>query len=191
MSPPWVVLFVALWLVVTALVVVVLGLNARLEELRLQSTLSASPLAPPDPLAGLPASGSVLPALPGHEDLTVAGVARVLLFLGATCPPCAKLATELREGLGRALADEALSRVLITVITDQVGAGLYAGVCEHIVTQPDGEISRALGVSVTPFGLAVDQDLAVSAARVPNRLEDVVALARSAKGELAVAQAGA
>ena len=170
----------------------ILGLNARLEDLRLQLTLRApAPTLPPDPLAGLPAAGSTLPALPGHEDLTIAGVPRVLLFLGATCPPCRQLAGELREGLDRALADESLSRVLVTVITDEAGAEVYADVCDHIVAQSDGEIARALGVSVTPLGLAVGQDVAVSAARVPNRLEDVIALAQSASGELTVVQAGA
>jgi hypothetical protein len=115
----------------------------------------------------------------------------VLLFLGATCPPCRQLASELRQGLDRALADESLSRVAITVITDQAGSGVYADVGHDLVTQNDGEISRALGVSVTPLGLAIGQDMAVASARVPNQLDDVVALARLANAELAVVQAGA
>lgn len=197
MSTPWIVLFVALWLVVVSLVIVVLGLHASVEQVRLQLRMKASPLSaspspvPPDPLAGLPAAGSMLPAVPGHEDLTMTGAPRVLLFLGATCPPCAKLAIEMRDGLDHALATQSLGRVLISVITDELGSELYADVCNHIVTQPDGEISRALGVSVTPLGLAVGQDLIVSAARVPNRLEDVIELARSANAELPIVQAGA
>lgn len=58
------------------------------------------------------------------------------------------------------------------------GLPIYAGpAVTQVITQADGEISRLLGVTASPFGIAVDDTGTVRAVNVPGSFADIASLA--------------
>ncbi len=143
MSGAWIGLFVALWLVVMLLVVLVLGLIRRVKE------LEGLPAArgPALPTVGGPPVGSSAPVVAGYERLTTSGrgsLDHVVLFLGSSCGACRKLAGELKgEELETLMADSA-GEIELVVVTDPDGGETFAGIdASEVFMQTDGELSRA------------------------------------------------
>jgi thioredoxin-related protein len=177
MTWPWIVLFVSLWVCVIGLGLLVLGLSQRLQQI--ERAVTVSPLqggAPPHTNL----IGSLLHLPEPHTGLLPAGEGIVLLFLSSRCAPCLRLGRELeRELAADEVLREKLCRVRITIISDPAGESLYRpalGVMS-LVSEPTGEISRALGVRATPFGIAVTPDRIVRDARVLTDVSDVEGLA--------------
>lgn len=182
MQGSWIALFVALWAVVLFLLVCVLGLSRRMKIL--ETRLGDGPLTQ-GPLDGAPAVGEFLPLPRGHEDLhwgPRSGMAHVVLFLNSTCGSCVTLGERLeaqaedRDGL-----PEALRNTEILIVTDSAGEPIFGhlGIGARLVTQANREISRELGIRVSPFGLGIDTEGIVRAVALPNTVQDVVGLAEA------------
>lgn len=150
MSAAWIVLILMLGVTVALLMVVVLGLISRVNELEARTSR-----APTDALV---VPGDHLPVVPGFEisALTMTGgTKRLVLFLSSLCGPCRKLADDLR-----ATRDEPplLGTSELLLITDREGASSFADVgASHIVIQTAAELTRAWGIPGTPFAVAVDE----------------------------------
>ena len=180
----WIALFVALWVVVLFLLVFVLGLSRRIGIL--EAELGNGPSIQ-GPLDGTPAVGEFLPVPKGHEDLRwgpQSGAAHVVLFLSSTCGPCVTLGEKLKvsaedsDGL-----PESLRNIEILIVTDGAGESIFGnlGISARLVTQSDAEISRELGIRVSPFGLGIDPEGIVRAVTLPNSVEDVAGMAEACR----------
>jgi hypothetical protein len=103
MSWPWIVAFIALWVIVLVLAVIVLGMMRRMAPLldRVERLASRQNLSPDH--AGLPVGSEV----PSFEVSDAAGkrlrfaqelpMPAVFLFLESGCPPCEDLVEELMK----------------------------------------------------------------------------------------------
>lgn len=141
---------------VVLLAVLVLGLVRRVGELE-RSSSTSSPVH--SPLAG-PAVGTSLPVVPGYERVLAARESgQVLLFLSSSCGPCTKLARALQAISGGRDAGEGMdSDAARVLITDPDGTTKFADLnAAEVITQTDGELSRAWGIPGTPFAVAVDR----------------------------------
>jgi hypothetical protein len=187
MSGGWIALMIALWLMVVALAVLVLGLISRVGQ------LERSALAKPEarrPVGG-PQPGSRLPVVPRHERLAApSGNAseRLILFLSSSCGPCTRLADELRA----AAIDEAMDALApagpaLLVVTDRDGVEVFGDLAvSELVVQPDGELTLAWDVPGTPFAVAVDETGVVRASGFASTLARFNELADSLKDPLLV-----
>ena len=175
MPGAWVVLFGVLCCAVATVAVFVIGLSQRISYL--QSNWVAPTLRPDGPQIG-----TKLPAMNGRAELAFDGdePERLLLFLSASCGPCVALGEKLRAAPAQVRATSRYrDRVAVFVITDVDGRDLYGAIdgVDKVVIHEGGEIMRAFGVNVTPFGLAVDRNGIVRGSSVPNTVGDVEALA--------------
>jgi thioredoxin-related protein len=178
LSGSWIALFIALWLVVLLLTVLVVGLNKRLAEL--SELVASGGLAPHGDghLPGGPAVGSSVPFLFESVKATP-DRGLIVLFLEARCGPC--------RTLGESLAARDKSVLLhpsfeLAVVTDDEGAAVYASVQPaHIAVQQDRELYQRLEVRGTPFCVVVDPLGIVRSIGIPNELADVVNLAEQAE----------
>lgn len=156
MSGGWIALMVALWLMVMALAVLVLGLISRVGQLE-RSTLAQSEVR--QSVRG-PQPGTQLPVVAGHEQLAAATASRrLILFLSSSCGPCTRLATDLRTAAMDGGVD-ALSPagVELLLVTDLDGGEVFGDiVVSELVVQSDGELTTAWDVPGTPFAVAVDE----------------------------------
>jgi hypothetical protein len=173
LSGPWIVLFVALWLVVIGETVLVLGLSRRLTTLESTgtrvaagATMGAIPVGTP-----IPREAADRLAIPSPD---AAIRSSVILFLSPGCGPCHKLADALNgQTLGRGPGDH----LDIIVVTNEAGAERFSHV-GRTVRDPEGTLAKGLGVPGTPFGFAIDpQGIIRSIGIVPNALDDLKKLA--------------
>jgi len=174
MTAPWVVLFVALWLVVLAETLLVLGLSKRLTAL--ESTRPGDVEASSGKMGVLPV-GTRLPRIPsdrlGIPSPNVAVRCSVVLFLSPGCAPCLKLVELLRNhDLGRNVADD----FELVVVSNQTGTEQFSHVGRTVV-DPAGGLAKSLGVPGTPFGMAIDSEGVIRQVAIPNVVEDVKMLA--------------
>jgi hypothetical protein len=70
----------------------------------------------------------------------------------------------------------------IVAVTDEAGSASYEALrnVSRVVTQRGSELADELGVSMTPFGMAVDREGTVRTSRLLATFDDVAALAASA-----------
>jgi hypothetical protein len=107
----------------------------------------------------------------------LAGRPAVMLFLSAGCAPCLSLAAEIASS---DLPGE-LGRSLIAVTapgSESVIVRLPAGV--RVVTVPDAECARVLGIPGRPFAMAVNADGVITAKQPVNTLAQLTDMATSA-----------
>jgi hypothetical protein len=173
---PWIVLFIALWLVVLGLIVLVLGLSRRLTVMESASTSVKS--ASTGPMGAL-AAGTAVPratadhlAIPSTDDTISSSV---ILFLSPGCGPCVKLAHALNQRPLWRAADENCE---IIVVTDEAGTELF-GRIGRTVPDSAGTLAKSFRVPGTPFGFAVDAHGIIRAAGIPNTAADVQKLANA------------
>ncbi len=169
MSPGWVAVFIALWVVVVVSVVLQLGTLRLVVPLleRAQHMASGAHPAQQGPPVGT--------ALPEFEVTDAAGVLQtvngqcgsIIVFLRSGCGPCRVLADELGQvDLGR-LADEMI------IVTDPGGPTSLGLTSRLRVFMQACEGDNPLNIRATPFALAVDGSGIVAGSIVPNRVEQL------------------
>lgn len=172
----WAVVIVVQWLAIIALAAIVLGVlrqaTPHLEK------LAESP--PPRRLIDQgPAIGSKLPPFTGHDPAgqlvhaaELLGGPNVLLFMSATCPPCAGLAEELRVGdLGE------LDSFLVIVIDAADYARLRLPSRLRALHMTNREVGQVFGVSGRPFAVVTDADGIVRVKRGLNTVDQLKSVA--------------
>ena len=171
MSWPWIALFGVQWIALAVLLIVVLGLNQRVQALWTGARATAAPV--PNIPSTLPLSGQ---PLPGDSPLNTLGSGdRIFLFVGSGCPPCRELATHLAADPSETL--RALKNASLFMIADPEGERLFAIDRVNTVIIDDGAIGSAVGVQSTPSAIAVDSAGVVRGATFANTLSDVGRLA--------------
>ena len=180
MPVTWAIVIIVLWVAVICLAVVVLGVIRQV--IPYLERIAAGQAEPAGPLVSGPPVGEPLPRFTGRDGdgniVTAAdlrGRPGMLVFLHSSCAPCRILAGELAAADLGELADG------LTVVTDPGGTqelALPAGL--RVVLQTGDEISAALGVRVTPFAIAFDEQGTVRAKRAVNALEQLTTLRRAA-----------
>lgn len=153
MHGAWIPLFVALWLVVVVLVVLVTGLITRISglEAHLTGERQAVPLGPK---VGLPA-----PVVRGYERLSTidaGGRGRIVLFLGPPASACGEFARDLR----RHLEDEsATPDVDLVVVLDGPDIDALAGLRgTPLVVENGRPLALAWNIPSLPFAVVIDRD---------------------------------
>jgi methylamine dehydrogenase accessory protein MauD len=172
----WAVVIVVQWLAIVALAAIVLGV------LR-QATPHLEKLAESPPSRRLvdqgPAIGSKLPPFTAHDRAgqlvhaaELLGGPNVLLFMSATCPPCAGLAEELRVAdLGE------FESPLVIVIDAADDARLRLPARLGVLHMTNREVGQVFGVSGRPFAVITDADGVVRAKRGLNTVDQLKSLA--------------
>lgn len=172
MSLPWIVLFIALWLVVIAETLLVLGLSRRLTALESPRTpnvggaiMGAIPVGTP-----IPREVADRLAIPS-PDATI--TSSVILFLSPGCGPCRTLADALK---GHTIGRDAGDDFEIIVVTNDAGTKRFSHL-GRTVLDPEGTIARSLSVPGTPFGFGTDSQGIIRSIGLANTVEDVMELA--------------
>lgn len=176
----WAVVIIAVWVAVVCLAIVVLGMIRQLTP-QLERIASGQSRAGGSREQG-PAIDQPLPeftARSSNGDVVTSADLRggpaVLVFMHSSCGPCRALAGEL------ATTDLGTLASSLIVVTDPDGTqdlALPAGL--RTVLQFDDEISEALGITATPFALALDERGTVRAKRGVRGLAQLTALAAAA-----------
>ncbi|HEY3902506.1 MAG TPA: hypothetical protein VGM14_01190 [Streptosporangiaceae bacterium] len=172
----WAVVIVVQWLVIIALAAIVLGV------LR-QATPHLEKLAESRPPRRLtdqgPAVGGKLPPFTGHDPAgqlvhaaELLGRPNVLLFMSATCPPCASLAEELRAA---DLGEFDASLIIVIDATDY--ARLRPPARLRVLHMPNREVGQVFAVSGRPFAVVTDADGIVRMKRGLNTVDQLKSLA--------------
>jgi hypothetical protein len=169
-TPPWIVLFMTLWLVVVAETVLVLGLSRRLTALEAAGTLV---LAASSGTMGAAPVGAPIPRLAADRlaipSMDASIKSSVILFLSAGCGPCLKLAQELK---GHTLGPNAGDDFEIIVVSNEAGTAHFSHI-GRTVLDPVGTLATSLGVPGTPFAFAVDSQGIIRGVGLPNAVDDV------------------
>ena len=173
MTTTWGVLVVALWVTVIGLVVLVLGLNQRLNQIAARATTVAMPGG--SQTMGAIAVGAAVPE-PTAERLGLSAshsegvMTSVALFLSPGCGPCLALGEAFEESPGELSYD---ADAEVVVVTNTEGATRYGHV-GRIVLDDDGEVARSMSVPGTPFGIVMDLKTGtVVGHKIPNAVNDV------------------
>ncbi len=188
MSAPWIAAFAALWLVVVAGAVVLLGFLRRavfvLEAA--ESRLRGSSL----PIGGA-SPGTTLPSFEvrnEHGELVrsegLTATSAVFLFASADCQPCHSLLEQLNQ-TGWEFADVSLFAILNDSVEDRaiaLGPGVTA------LYQSERQAAAAFESIATPQAFAVDSNGVVVDSRVPQSIDDLRRLAQSLEGGEEVVQ---
>ncbi|MGO9956011.1 MAG: hypothetical protein ACLP50_08515 [Solirubrobacteraceae bacterium] len=180
MPVPWIIVVGVLWVAVLALAVMVAGLSTRLRQF---ATDAAN-----QPRAGAPQGSPFVVGPPIDIQLTLppalsptsqpdAASGAIFLFLHGSCGPCRSFWDTL------SVPDELdlqLHGIRRTLITDHEGEALFASsMMTNTVVQVDDEISRALQINASPYGIALDSDGFVRWSGVPHTRDDLLAMAKA------------
>lgn len=185
MTDPWIVAFVALWMLVVVIGFLVLGTLRRivptLERLE-SSTLPISADALP---RGLP-PGARVPEFEGERGVggqrgtsDLRGSPSFVLFLSEECHPCAQFVRDLSKDR----VPELGAKLVVVVDKASLARQFTSTQGVTVFVQQDREIADAFDSNVTPHAFALDADAIVLASGTPNdwtRLRHLTQLA--AKG---------
>jgi hypothetical protein len=189
-SGPWIAAFVVLWVVVIGILVVLIGVvrqalaiiesagGGQNGDPRARSDTvtslygGAAPGTRIPPFAAKTADGSVV----GWEELV--GRPRLCVFVGAGCPPCEELMSELAAS-PRGL-DGASLVVFAEDATDPKLASLPPNVL--VLEQLERSASAAFRSIALPQAFAVDSDGVVQATVIPNSVADLASLSGVLEG---------
>lgn len=173
MSAGWIVLYVIIWLVCIALVVICLGLSRRVDALERRGSAGRDVPPLPDPGARVDLSG-----LLGKLDAPLVDKVALVLFTSSSCAPCRELEREFAES-----PPDTLSDAVFIVVTDDHDSFLGPGPFSVVVDT--GTIRSAFQVHMTPAAVAVSPDGMVLTAGITNVTDDLVVMhdvARQAAG---------
>jgi hypothetical protein len=170
MTDPWIVTFVALWLLVVMIGLLVLGTLRRIVPI-LERLESYTPAMSADALPrGLPLGASV-PEFEGERATggqfgpsDLRGSPSFVLFLSDECRPCARFVRDLAKGRVPELGAK-----LVVVVDDASLADQFAlaqGVT--VLVQQERELADAFDSNVTPHAFALDADAIVLGSGTPN-----------------------
>jgi thiol-disulfide isomerase/thioredoxin len=170
------------WAVVVLLVVMVFGLVRQLAELHVAVRSLTSVASPPAVPSTEFAPGGELPDLRGFTPVPRP---TLFLFLSSSCGPCQDLASDLQAADRDWSKRLSLGELETVLVTDPQGATKYGELAvDQVLLQHDGDIAKALGVSVTPYGVAADARGILRAGRVVNSLRDMQTLVHAAQASL-------
>jgi hypothetical protein len=176
MTGTWTALMVALWVVVVVLLALVLGLSRRVRDLETNRSGGTVVVKGAELSTLGPVVGSTVD-LPGASPRGIAGIEardRLVLFLNSSCGPCHLLGDEVIA----ARDDGFVFDSDLVLVTDELGASFYGGLrASTVVVEPSSEISRALGIHATPYGLAVDATGVVKWSGVAGNFDDILSMA--------------
>lgn len=195
MTTPWIVAFVALWMLVIVLGLLVLGTLRRLAPLIERAEESLSAAAAGMSPGGLPI-GSTVPAFSveevGGSTFThghLEGSRTIVLFLSSSCRACERFVDDLENGRIPNLG------VQLVVVSDDADQALTFSRASSVtmLVQKDRSLSRVFESDATPQAFVVDEARRVLASGTPNdweRLRRLLAEAERGGGrELDVAAA--
>jgi hypothetical protein len=170
MSAPFIVTYVALWVLVLVIGAAVLVLF-HMEGQRYLESREGRREQGPDRDRPLPAA--TWPGVDGGQvSLPAPGVPNLVVFAATSCRPCAELRPHIEAFAGQHL------ELAVTVVcaggpaeVREWTAGLGERVC--VVADVDGHITAGLRIGLTPFSVAVD---ALGVVRDKGIVNDTVAL---------------
>lgn len=187
MSWPWVVAFVALWILVLVLAVLMLGAMRRVVPLLVQLEKTAARQGLPSDVGGLPPGSEV----PSFELINGAGekvrfgetlpLPAVFLLVESGCSPC----EELMEELDQQHADSLSGVPLYVVLTDESdGRGKFATLREkglQVFEQKQKQVSDVFQQQAFPHAFAVSVDGRVADSTIANSVDQLKRLAEEAR----------
>jgi hypothetical protein len=170
------VLVLGLWVVVVVLLALVLGLSRRVRDLE-GNRIGRTVVVADGEISTLgPIVGSSVD-FPGASRRGIVGNEardRLVLFLNSSCGPCHLLGDEVIA----AREDGFVFDSDLVLVTDELGASFYGGLrASTVVVEPSNEISQALGIHATPYGLALDRTGVVKWSGVAGNFDDVLSMA--------------
>lgn len=184
MSLPWVVAFLALWVLVIVLAALVLGMMRRMAPLLAKvERITDQQNLPPDH-AGLPPGSEV----PPFDVVDEAGrklrlgrtlpLPAVLLFVDGACPPCKELVEDLL-----AQAESLRGTRLYVVLkdgsfADEPGFRALREKDLRVFEQRDRQASEAFRQNAIPQAFAVGADRRVAESRITNTVEELKMMVR-------------
>jgi methylamine dehydrogenase accessory protein MauD len=178
----WAVSYVALWVVVGVLCVIVVALARQIGTLHLRlGPRGALELDDEGPALGKAIDPLEATAARG-ERVTIAapGRAQMLLFVSPACPVCEDVLPAVS-----ALSGDALQPVVLTDAPPRETASMIEErrLRAPVVSAP--ELTNRLGVPGTPYVLMLDGDGVVRAKGTVNNLEQIEGLVYTARSRLA------
>lgn len=184
MTAPWIVAFVALWVLVIALGLLVLGTMRRLVPLleRSQEVISSS--ARRLAIGGLPPGTSVPPftaqGITGATfvDTDLRGSTAIVLFLGSGCMACERLVDDLEHGRVPDLGAR------LVVVSDDRAEALRLGESAEVTVLVDENrtLARLFESAAAPHAFILDEHGTVLANGTPDEWEGLRHLFVTAKG---------
>lgn len=181
MTSAWIVAFVALWLLVLVIAVIVLGtvrgttqlleaIDARLHVLQMSE--ESSGLAPGDPVPAFEAEDRRGRRI---TDQDLQGEPFVLLFLDDGCAPCDTIMGEMQRLEGRTATRNPIDVRLYIVRQRQQASDLDdAGpLSEMVLYQRERQVALAFRSLITPHAFVVDSSMVVVGRSVPQSLNDL------------------
>lgn len=168
MSAPFVLSYVALWVLVVLQGVILLGLTRALYELR-QRDQGADPTS----FQGLPVPDFTAVDLSGQpvSAASLAGEPAVLLFVSPNCQSCMVTLAELKA----LTSDPRRGLVVVCHAGDDDCRRLAANyqLTVPVVVDEDGEVMKRFGISGTPTAVRISADSVIESHGSPMRGEDL------------------
>jgi methylamine dehydrogenase accessory protein MauD len=175
----WAAAFVALWLLVVALCVVVVALARQVGTLHLRlgprGALEMEEEGPPIGAAPLPKETRTVEDEP--KVVGGPGASQFLLFVSPTCPICAEVLPSLP-----AIASVGRMEPIVVADVDRRGArDAFHAKRIHAPVVPDPELVSSYGVPGVPYAVVLDERGVVLAKGTVNNLEQMEAMVDAAK----------
>jgi cytochrome oxidase Cu insertion factor (SCO1/SenC/PrrC family) len=183
MSGPWIVAFLALWVVVSLSAILLLGVLRRIANVleQAEAHLSSNPNAE---LAGA-SPGTVISAFELRDvkgrivrSDELLGKPAIFLFMSAACRPCLTLVEELRDD-----APDTNGVALYTIFADSAGDRMLPSPARATALyQADRAASKVFQNGATPQAFAVDAAGVVIDSVVPRSTRELWRLAEALQG---------
>jgi methylamine dehydrogenase accessory protein MauD len=159
MSGIWLISYIALWLLVIVLVLLVLGLIRQMAIMYLRLGPEPGVLATQEGLAiGAPAATfEAVHVATEAEVALLPGQAYVIIFVSPTCTPCGRLMDDLHEFI-----QSVGKRTHVIIVSQSDRHATLTFLEQHrlsvpVVADASGFISRAYSVRATPFAYYIDE----------------------------------
>jgi len=179
MSGAWIAAFLALWVVVLLLGLLVLGTLRRIAPLleRAESHLAASSGAAGrlglEP--GVPVPKFQVATVEGATvtDADLRGKTSIVLFIRRGCPACAPLIDQLKGGEAAKLGIQ----LVVAAEEESLAEELASAEAVTAIAQPDRSLANAFQTNATPHAFAVATSGVVAESGFPNSVEQLEVLA--------------
>jgi hypothetical protein len=170
MTDPWIVAFIALWMLVIVIGLLVLGTLRRIVPTLERLESYAPPISADAIPRGLPAGASI-PELEAERagggqfaisDLR--GSLSFVLFLSDECRPCARFVRDLTKDR----VPELGARLVVVVESASLAEQVARAQGVTVLIQRERELADVFDSNVTPHAFALDADAVVLASGTPN-----------------------
>lgn len=186
MSGIWLVSYVALWVLVILLAIVVLGLVRQLGVIYLRLGPDSAVTTSEGLEINSPAPEFQSEDVISGRRVTLTDLKQrpsLLIFISPTCGPCAKLMPHVADLMR--VRNSAANIVLISQSTEQETLSLIRShkLKGPVLADADKSLSTIYRVPATPFAYRVDQSGIVKRRGIPNTLEHLEEMLRGQGGE--------